>query len=126
MQRLIGRPWFRRRSVGLGWRPATWQGWLITLVTAGLVIGVLALMRNSAERFPIVILIFALYAVVALLTGGARADAAAPTTSDTSRAVATSTDAKRPRAHDPRPLQTSGGDASLRHRQASRSSSSST
>jgi branched-chain amino acid transport system ATP-binding protein len=24
----MGRPWFRRRKVGLGWRPIRWQGWL--------------------------------------------------------------------------------------------------
>ncbi|WP_344781822.1 hypothetical protein [Microbacterium kribbense] len=22
-------PWFRRRSVGFGWSPRTWQGWAI-------------------------------------------------------------------------------------------------
>ena len=25
--------WFRRRSYGYGWRPITWQGWLVTLLT---------------------------------------------------------------------------------------------
>src|SRR5689334_5155280 len=78
MQRPVGRPWFRRRSVGFGWRPVSWQGWLVTSVTVGLLIGAFALMRHSAGRFPIVILIIALYAIVALLTGGARAAASAP------------------------------------------------
>jgi ABC-2 type transport system ATP-binding protein len=72
VQRLVGRPWFRRRSVGIGWRPAAWQGWLITVVTLAVVIGVLTLMRGSGARVPTVILILGLYAIVALLTGGAR------------------------------------------------------
>ena len=25
-------PWFVPRSVGIGWRPAGWQGWVITAV----------------------------------------------------------------------------------------------
>jgi ABC-2 type transport system ATP-binding protein len=73
VERLKGRPWFRRRSIGFGWRPVTWQGWLVTLVAAGLVAAVLALLRSSA-RVPVAVLIVTGYAVVALRTGGARAD----------------------------------------------------
>jgi ABC-2 type transport system ATP-binding protein len=76
MHRLMGRPWFRRRSLGFGWRPVSWQGWAVTLVAVVLVIGVLALLHASPERIPLVILILAVYAVVALLTGGRRVDAA--------------------------------------------------
>ena len=72
MQLLSAKPWFRRRRVGLGWRPVTWQGWLVTAVAAGLVIAVLAAMRASSARIPIAVLILALYAIVALLTGGVR------------------------------------------------------
>jgi ABC-2 type transport system ATP-binding protein len=72
VQRQIAKPWFRRRSVGLGWRPVVWQGWLVSAVTVGLVAGVLVGMHGSAERIPLAILILAVYAVVALLTGGAR------------------------------------------------------
>jgi len=78
MQRQIQRQWFRRRRIGFGWRPATWQGWLITAAAAGLVIGTLAAVRGSSQRLPIVIGIVALYAVVALATGGTRAAEAAP------------------------------------------------
>jgi hypothetical protein len=28
------RPWFRKRTVGFGWTPATWQGWLVTILGA--------------------------------------------------------------------------------------------
>lgn len=69
--------WFRRRGVGLGSRPVTWQGWLITLTTLALVVAVLVLMHASPARIPLVILLLGAYAVVALLTGGA-ASAADP------------------------------------------------
>ena len=74
MQRLMGRPWFRRRRIGFGWRPVTWQGWLVTLVAVALVVGVLTLLHRSSARVPAVILIVAAYAVVALRAGGAQAD----------------------------------------------------
>jgi ABC-2 type transport system ATP-binding protein len=75
MQRLMGRPWFRRRSLGFGWRPVSWQGWAVTLVAVVLVIGVVALLHASPERIPLVILVLAVYAVIALLTGGGRVEA---------------------------------------------------
>jgi ABC-2 type transport system ATP-binding protein len=75
----MGRPWFRRRRVGLGWRPIRWQGWLVTVAAVALAAGALTLLHASSARVPIVILIVAVYAVVALATGGARpAEAAAP------------------------------------------------
>ena len=79
MQRLTGRAWFRRRSIGFGWRPAAWQGWLITLATVALLIGTVALI-HSASRFPAILAIVGVYSIVALSTGGARAapDAPAP------------------------------------------------
>ncbi len=33
------RPWFRTRSSGLGWTPITWEGLLITLALAVVLIG---------------------------------------------------------------------------------------
>ena len=33
------RPWFRTRSNGLGWTPITWEGWLITIGLAVVVLG---------------------------------------------------------------------------------------
>ena len=64
--------WFRRRRVGLGWRPITWQGWLITLLTMAGAIAALVVLRGSAARIPIAILILGGYAIVALATGGGR------------------------------------------------------
>ena len=73
------RPWFRRRQVGLGWRPVSWQGWLVTVLAVGLAVGALTLLHGSSARVPTVVLIVAVYAVVALATGGARrVQAAAP------------------------------------------------
>src|SRR5512132_1066902 len=60
MQRPIAKPWFRRRRVGIGWRPVTWEGWLITLVAVVLVVGVLTLLHTSA-RVPVVIVTVAAY-----------------------------------------------------------------
>jgi ABC-2 type transport system ATP-binding protein len=77
-----GRPWFRRRRVGLGWRPVAWQGWAITFVAVGAAAAVLALLRGSPARIPIAILILAAYALVALVSGGARAQTAASPTGD--------------------------------------------
>jgi ABC-2 type transport system ATP-binding protein len=75
----MGRPWFRRRQVGFGWRPIRWQGWLVTVLAVGLAVGALTIMHGSSGRVPIVIVIVALYAGVALTTGGTRAvDPAAP------------------------------------------------
>jgi ABC-2 type transport system ATP-binding protein len=64
--------WFQRRRVGFGWRPADWHGWAVTLFAVGAVVAVLLLLRASAARIPVTILIVAVYAVVALAAGGAR------------------------------------------------------
>jgi hypothetical protein len=72
--------WFQRRRVGLGWRPADWHGWVVTLVTVAAVIAVLIVIRTSSARIPITILIVVAYAVVALATGGASPPEAVPPT----------------------------------------------
>jgi ABC-2 type transport system ATP-binding protein len=70
--------WFQRRRTGLGWQPAGWQGWAITLVVVAAVVAVAVLLRGSSARIPVVIGIFAAYAIVALLTGGSRRAEASP------------------------------------------------
>jgi ABC-2 type transport system ATP-binding protein len=70
--------WFRRRRIGFGWRPASWQGWLITAVAVAAVVAVATLLRGSAARVPIIILVVAGYAIVGLATGGSRFSAVAP------------------------------------------------
>jgi len=64
--------------VGIGWRPSSREGWLVTLLAAGGLIAVLGLLRGSSARVPIAVLIFAVYAMIALSTGGARPAEAAP------------------------------------------------
>jgi ABC-2 type transport system ATP-binding protein len=54
----------------LGWRPADWHGWLITVLAVGAVVAVIVLVRRSPARIPLTVLIVASYAVVALATGG--------------------------------------------------------
>ncbi len=73
MREAIAKPWFRRRRVGLGWRPVAWQGWLVTLAAVALAVVAAVVLRRSPERIPAVVAIVAGYAIVALLTGGARA-----------------------------------------------------
>jgi hypothetical protein len=34
------RPWFRTRASGLGWTPITWEGWLVTVLSAAVVIAI--------------------------------------------------------------------------------------
>jgi ABC-2 type transport system ATP-binding protein len=74
VERLTSLRWFRRRRVGFGWRPVSWQGWLVTLLAVTAVIAVGAGLRGSPARVPSVILTLAVYTVIALATGGRQAD----------------------------------------------------
>jgi len=76
------KPWFRRRRIGFGWRPITWEGWLVTAVVLVLVFAILIGLRHSTERFPLVILVLAVYAIVALRTGGAHSEPVAPASAE--------------------------------------------
>ena len=78
MDDLTSLRWFRRRRVGFGWRPVSWQGWSITLLAVAAAVVVVVVFRGSAARIPLLILVGALYAVVALLTGGRRSADASP------------------------------------------------
>jgi len=66
---LSGTPWFRRRQVGLGWRPVTWQGWLITAASVAVMIGVVTSLRG-AVRLPVLIVVVVAYTGAGWLTGG--------------------------------------------------------
>jgi len=80
----MARPWFRRRRVGLGWRPVSPQGWAVTAVALAAGIAALTLLHSPA-RVPVAIAIVAVYAIVALATGGANADAEEPEDGDARR-----------------------------------------
>jgi ABC-2 type transport system ATP-binding protein len=71
---MVSRSWFRRRRVGFGWQPNSWQGWLLTAIFVALVLVLLVTLRASSARVPLVILLFAVYAMVALATGGRTRD----------------------------------------------------
>jgi ABC-2 type transport system ATP-binding protein len=70
--------WFKRRRTGLGWQPASREGWAITLFVVVAVIATVVLLRGSSARIPVAIAIFAVYAVIALATGGSRPGEDAP------------------------------------------------
>jgi len=74
MARLTSLRWFRRRRIGFGWRPVTWQGWLVTVSAVAALISAGALLRGSSARIPVVVLALVVYAVIALATGGSRSD----------------------------------------------------
>jgi ABC-2 type transport system ATP-binding protein len=66
--------WFVRRTVGWGWRPASWQGWLsaaaLVLVTFGAVIA----LKSSAARLVVILGAAAVYQMVAVVTSGPRTE----------------------------------------------------
>lgn len=40
-----GRPWFRRKRMGFGVTPQTWQGWAVTLAAVVVIVVLVALLR---------------------------------------------------------------------------------
>jgi hypothetical protein len=40
------RPWFGPKRVGIGFRPQTWQGWLVTLAVPAVIVVVIAVIRH--------------------------------------------------------------------------------
>lgn len=42
------RPWFRPNQSGVGWRPSTWQGWLILAAGVAVVVVVVVMLRRGA------------------------------------------------------------------------------
>ena len=66
---MASRSWFVRRRIGFGARPASWQGWLITVVAVGVIVGGIAgLKRPAGEIFAAGVAI--LYQAIAYSTGG--------------------------------------------------------
>ncbi len=63
--------WFKRKTYGWGWTPATWQGWAITLMyIVLLILSALTIDENSPTRevvftfvFPIVLLTVAFFRI---------------------------------------------------------------
>ncbi len=40
------RPWFKRKKIGFGYSPQTWQGWLCTFAFAGLLAGSVLIVQD--------------------------------------------------------------------------------
>jgi ABC-2 type transport system ATP-binding protein len=67
------KPWFVRRNIGLGWRPASWQAWAVAAPLVVVTGGVVAAVGNSAARLAVIVAAGAVYALIAAMTSGGRA-----------------------------------------------------
>ena len=66
---VIQKPWFVRRAVGWGWRPAAWPGWVVSLVALALVVVAVLALSKSFLKIVALVVILAAYLGVAALTG---------------------------------------------------------
>ena len=71
-----GQPWFVKRQIGFGWRPAAWQGWAITVVFlgAGIAAVVIGRLHKSLLGYLGLFAAVGLYAMIA--SAAARVQAA--------------------------------------------------
>lgn len=42
----MGKAWFGPKRVGIGFRPQTWQGWLVTVVPIAVIVAIIELVRH--------------------------------------------------------------------------------
>jgi hypothetical protein len=62
--------WFRRKTYGWGWYPATWEGWAVLAIWLAFFIPIVALTENHAPAVWVLIPIFvAMLIVVCYLKG---------------------------------------------------------
>ena len=62
-------PWFGPKRIGWGWRPVSWEGWLATFVSVGVVIAASIAFAGTAIPFFVGAAAVAALVVVCLLTG---------------------------------------------------------
>ena len=109
-----GQPWFVKRQIGFGWRPAAWQGWAITVVFlgAGIAAVVIGRLHKSLLGYLGLFAAVGLYALIASAASRVqtnRATAAAVIAPQTTRsatetaAAAPPTTRSAPVAAPPRP-----------------------
>ena len=69
-----GRPWFRPKRYGLGFSPASWQGWLSTAAYIAIVCALAATLAKPQPWvfWTLFVLATAVFLVVVLLTRQAR------------------------------------------------------
>jgi ABC-2 type transport system ATP-binding protein len=77
--------WFVRRRIGVGVRPATWQGWLISLIAAAAAITGYVTFKKTAGDVAIVC-VAVVYLLVALASGGTKRAKVRPGVVDDSNA----------------------------------------
>ena len=67
--------WFARKTIGWGWTPASWQGWLVTAAYVAIVVMLGRVFPPSAYRvdfFGGILVVTALLLAVILLKGERR------------------------------------------------------
>ena len=65
---VIKKLWFRGKRYGWGWRPVTWQGWMVTLVyVAVVVLSFLEIERDSRSAYDTFIGVFPRVFIATLL-----------------------------------------------------------
>jgi small-conductance mechanosensitive channel len=69
MKRITQKPWFGKKIVGYGPAPATWQGWIITLLLILTVILDFLHFRISITSIIIFIIAIIVFFVITILTG---------------------------------------------------------
>jgi hypothetical protein len=71
------RYWFRQKRFGYGATPNTWQGWLLTTISAALAVGVIIaanFIRDDATRFLIIAVGLPLVLVPTVMISHARTE----------------------------------------------------
>ena len=68
--------WFRPKSIGFGWEPASWQGWVVTIVYVAAVFSCCALMlpTHTPSRFFLAIFILTAVLWVTIAVKGEKKD----------------------------------------------------
>ena len=61
--------WFGPKRIGWGWRPVSWEGWLMTALSVGVVIAASIAFRGTPMTGYISLAAVAALFVVCLLTG---------------------------------------------------------
>jgi ABC-2 type transport system ATP-binding protein len=73
--------WFVRRRIGIGVRPVTWQGWLITAVAvAAAAAGYVTFKKSSGD--VVIVCVAVVYLLIALASGGTKRAAPRPVVED--------------------------------------------
>jgi hypothetical protein len=53
------RPWFGPKRIGWGYRPQTWQGWLVTAIMVAVLIGAASVAQGAPWFFVVVVAVIA-------------------------------------------------------------------